>query len=100
MDIYKYYHNTKEWHEIVNSNLKGAEREDAFRKYIKETDFCGSLCQYAKQTINILKTEIDQLKAEKEALINGQETLQKYIMELEKKGNTTMKEITAITGER
>ena len=40
---------------------------------------------------------INRLKAEKEALINGQETLQKYIMELEKKGNTTMKEITAIT---
>lgn len=67
------------------------------RKYIKETDFCGEMCQYAEQTINILKAEIDRLKAEKEALINGQETLQKYIMELKKKGNTTMKEITAIT---
>ena len=37
MDIYKYYHNTKEWHDIVNSDLKGIAREDAFRKYIKET---------------------------------------------------------------
>lgn len=67
------------------------------RKYIKENDFCGRLCQYAERTIYILKAEIDSLKAEKEALINGQESLQKYIMELKKKGNTTMKEITAIT---
>lgn len=67
------------------------------RKYIKENDFCGHLCQYAEQTINILKAEIDRLKAEKEALINGQESLQKYIMELKKKGSPTMKEVTTIT---
>jgi hypothetical protein len=55
------------------------------RKYIKETDFCGHLCQYAERTINSLKEEIDILKAEKEALIAGQETLQKYIIKLQRK---------------
>ncbi len=67
------------------------------RKYIKENDFCGHLCQYAEQTIRILQNEVTELKAEKEALIAGQETLQKYIINLTEKGNTTMKEITAIT---
>ena len=67
------------------------------RKYIKENDFCGHLCQYAEQNIHILQLEIARLKAEKESLINGQETLQKYIMELEKKGNPTMKEVTTVT---
>ena len=52
------------------------------RKYVKEKEFCGEMCQYAERTINILKDEIDRLKAEKEALINGQETLQKRIAEL------------------
>lgn len=52
------------------------------RKYIKENDFCGHLCQYAEQTIDILKSEIDRLKAERDAIINGQETLQKRIAEL------------------
>lgn len=52
------------------------------RKYIKENDFCGHLCQYAERTINILRLEIDNLKAEKEALINGQESLQRRIAEL------------------
>ncbi|MBO5969137.1 MAG: hypothetical protein J6S14_11650 [Clostridia bacterium] len=67
------------------------------RKYIKENDFCGHLCQYAEQTIRILQNEVAELKVEKEALIAGQETLQKYIIKLTEKGNTTMKEITAIT---
>lgn len=65
------------------------------RKYIKENDFCGKLCQYAEQTINILKTEIDQLRAEKEALINGQESLQKYIAKLQEENK--VKEATTIT---
>ena len=52
------------------------------RKYIKETDFCGHLCQYTEQTIDILKSEIDRLKAERDAIINGQLTLQKRIAEL------------------
>ena len=67
------------------------------RKYIKENDFCGHLCQYVEKTIRILQNEVAELKAEKEALIAGQETLQKYIIKLTEKGNTTMKEITAIT---
>lgn len=52
------------------------------RKYIKEKAFCGELCRYTEQTISILKAEIGQLKAEREALINGQETLQRRIAEL------------------
>lgn len=52
------------------------------RKYIKEKEFCGEMCIYAERTINILKSEIDQLKAERDALINGQLTLQKRIAEL------------------
>ena len=48
MEIYKYYQNTKEWHEIVNSKLKGAAREDAFRKYIKETGKLVSIQEYFK----------------------------------------------------
>jgi len=36
MEIYKYYHNTKEWNEILNSPLKGKERDTAFYNYIKE----------------------------------------------------------------
>ncbi len=35
MEIYKYYHNTKEWNEICNSKLKSKEREAAFDNYIK-----------------------------------------------------------------
>ena len=52
------------------------------RKYIKENDFCGHLCQYAEQTINILNSEIDKLRAEANALVNAQESLQKRIAEL------------------
>lgn len=36
MEIYKYYHNTKEWNEICNGKLKSKEREAAFDNYIKE----------------------------------------------------------------
>lgn len=35
MEIYKYYHNTKEWNEICNGKLKSKEREAAFDNYIK-----------------------------------------------------------------
>ena len=37
MEIYKYAINTKDWKNIVNSNLKGKQRQTAFDNYIKAT---------------------------------------------------------------
>lgn len=48
MEIYKYYHNTKEWREIVNSKLKNKEKEAAFDNYIKECGVKVSLQDYFK----------------------------------------------------
>lgn len=36
MDIYKFYPSTKEWSNIVNSNMKRKEIDAALDKYIKE----------------------------------------------------------------
>lgn len=48
MEIYKYYHNTKEWNEICNSKLKSKEREAAFDNYIKTKGQKVTLQEYFK----------------------------------------------------
>lgn len=46
MEIYKYYNNTKEWNEIVNSKLGDKERNIAFDNYIKKHGTKVSLKEY------------------------------------------------------
>ena len=36
MEIYKYFNNTKEWNNFVNSKLSGKERNIAFDNYVKK----------------------------------------------------------------
>lgn len=46
INIYKYYHNTKEWKELINSNLKGKERHKAINDFIKNNGDEVSIKEY------------------------------------------------------
>lgn len=35
MEIYKYYHNTKEWNEILNGNLNLEKAQEVIDKHMK-----------------------------------------------------------------
>ena len=54
MEIYKYAINTKDWKNIVNSNLKGKQRQTAFDNYIKATGTKVTLQNYFDDDLQII----------------------------------------------
>lgn len=46
IQIYRYQHNTQEWHDLINSSLKGKERDNAINDFIKKNGTEVSIQEY------------------------------------------------------